>query len=222
MGISWNSNNDIVEYSSAIETNNSKFTKRNILSEISQIFDPLGLLGPLIIKAKLLIQNLWEEKISWDDEIPNHLKTVWLQFKSELSQLKEISIPRLVTLRNYNYIELHGFGDSSEKAYGVAVYIKTIAYNKVNTHLLVAKSRVAPLKKLSLPRLEFCSSLLLAQLVDKILKSINIKFNKIFLWSDATITLAWIRGSSTRWKTFVANRVSQIHELTNTADWYHV
>lgn len=125
LGISWISNNEIIEYSSAIETNNSKFTKRNILSEISQI---LGLLGPLIIKAKLLIQNLWEEKISWDDEIPNHLKSVWLQFKTELSQLKEISIPRLVTLRNYNYIELHGFGDSSEKAYGAAVYIKTIAY----------------------------------------------------------------------------------------------
>lgn len=106
-----------------LETNKQNLQKETFCWKYLRY--PLGLLGPLIIKAKLLIKNLWEQKISWGEDIPTHLKTVWLEFKSELSQLKEISIPRLVTLTNYGHIELHGFGASSEKVYGAAVYIKT-------------------------------------------------------------------------------------------------
>lgn len=222
LGILWNATLDNIQYSIS-DFNKKPISKRTILSVVSQIFDPLGLLGPFIILAKLLIQQLWQAKISWDEAIPQNLHTIWSQFHYDFHTINDIKIPRHVLSSEYASIELHGFADASERAYGAAIYILCVnSAGQRSSKLLCAKSRVAPIRQITLPRLELCSAVLLAQLVEKCTESIKIKFDKSYFWSDSTIALSWIRAAPSRWKTFVANRVSEIQRVTDVSNWYHV
>lgn len=221
LGVFWDANNDHIKYRYN-NTSNSKLTKRTILSLICQIFDPLGLLGPIIIVAKLIIQELWKSKVGWDDEITSNLKGQWNSFYDNFSSISELKIPRCAVVSQYVRIELHGFSDASVKAYGACIYLRCLTGGKYYSNLLCAKSRVAPLKQISLPRLELCGALLLAQLARKIIDTLEINFNNIYLWTDSTITLCWIKNESKIWKTFVANRVSEIRSITNSQNWGYV
>lgn len=223
LGILWNHSSDTLQFSVKNLIEKYHVTKRTILSAICQIFDPLGLLGPVTVSAKLIIQNLWQLKLSWDESVPLSIYNKWLEIQTQLYCLKNINIPRHITCPNPQIIELHAFCDSSEMAYGGAVYIKGIdAAGNCVVNLLCAKSRVAPLKNLSLPRLELCGALLLARLTNKVKESIKINFDRCYFWCDSTITLCWIKAPSNKWKTFVANRVAEIQNLTNVSEWNHV
>lgn len=223
LGLLWDSQSDTLRYSVQLPPK-QKVTKRSILSTISQIFDPLGLIGPVIVLAKLIMQQLWQLKIDWDDSVPTNIFLLWVKFQSNLSRINYINIDRRVIFHNnYKSIQLHAFCDASESAYGCSVYIRTTDQcNNHNTMLLCAKSRVAPLKSISLPRLELCGALLLVQLVSKVLKSLNVKFDQQFYWSDSTIVLAWINTEPSQLKTFVANRISEIQQSTKSSNWKHV
>ena len=126
--------------------------------------------------------------------------------------MNEITIDRLVLTRGQpTEIQLHGFCDCGERAYGACLYLRSInQYGEVTIKLLCFKSRVAPVKKITLPRLELCGALLLARLVQKTVPVLNLKIVRTLLWTDSTIVLSWLATSASKWKTFVANRVSQI------------
>lgn len=225
LGVCWNSNKDQIRYIvSDLKSSSCKATKRNILSIISSIFDPLGLVSPVIVKAKLLMQNLWECKIGWDDIIPERVQLQWFELRDTLNDLNSIQIPRHAIVNNPVIIELHGFCDASEKAYGACVYIRSIdTLQNIAVHLLISKSKVAPLRKLTLPRLELCGAVLLVKLSRKVLSSMpQLNISKQYFWCDSTIAIHWIKGSPTKWKTFVANRVANIQEHTNINQWFHV
>lgn len=223
LGISWDANEDKLKYSINVAINEKKVTKRTVLSTISQIFDPLGLVGPVIITAKLFIQELWQQKFDWDQDIPNYLKERWLQFVSELEILNQISIKRHVLLPHAVTIELYGFSDSSEKAYGACVYLCSIDKNGDKViRLLTAKSKVAPLKQQTLPRLELLAAHLLAVLVNKIKFIIDLNISKCSYFTDSTIVLAWLKIEPNKLKTFVANRISKITQVSNVESWKHV
>lgn len=224
LGMSWTAESDSFQY--YVKKNNtfSKITKRAILSEIASLFDPLGLLGPIILKAKILIQDLWQLNLKWDESIPAALHSSWQDYRRQLSFLTDLQVKRHAMVGQPDKIELHGFCDASERAYGACIFIRTTRGDEeISVNLLCSKSRVAPLKKTTIPRLELCGALLLAKLVSKIM-SIFIQLDSCTLWCDSTIVLAWINASPTNWKTFVANRVSEIQELTmnNNCSWKHV
>ena len=137
--------------------------KRSLLSIASRIFDPMGLLTPFTIRAKILFQDLWQRGLEWEDRLDEDVAVQWRSWKSELPHLSCISIPRylMADVGSSSTIELHGFGDASPKAYGAAVYIRsTDAAGKVSTHLVMSKSRVAPTKTVSLPRLELLEAVI--------------------------------------------------------------
>nr|CAI5843366.1 unnamed protein product [Callosobruchus analis] len=222
LGILWNPSLDCFQYS--VDTNlNTKVTKRIILSIISQIFDPMGLVGCLIITAKILLQTLWKLKIGWDDSVPQYVHTEFINFLSELSKLNNVSIPRHVLLSNYVSCQIHAFSDASQVAYGTCIYIRTTDESDNTACLLLcAKSRVAPLKSISIPRLELCAALLSSRLVAKIIRGLKINPNAVFLWTDSSIVLAWLNRESSELKTFVSNRVSEMQQLTSSYQWRHV
>jgi len=120
-------------------------------------------------------------------------------------------------------MEIHGFCDASEIAYGCCIYIKTVNNRgDAIVNLLCAKSKVAPLKNVSLPRLELCAALLLAELYQQVIQALTVTPDSTYLWSDSTIALAWIKGEPSRWVQFVANRVTEIQQLTVQVRWNHV
>ena len=222
LGIFWHSKFDTIQYATSFDFDKI-ITKRAILSTTAKIFDPLGLVGPVVVIAKLILQSLWESKISWDDDVPQGIKLRWNNFCEDLKYLKEISIPRQSFCKQCTYIELHAFSDASIKAYGACVYVRSKGNDNIyKSNLLCAKSRVAPIKQISLPRLELSAALLMTKLVNKVQKSLDHDINKIYYYSDSTITLGWIQGNANQWKTFVANRVASIQRMSYIEQWHHV
>ncbi|XP_012285782.1 uncharacterized protein LOC105702648 [Orussus abietinus] len=223
LGLCWRPREDQLEYAVCRSQSSQRITKRTILSTISRIFDPLGLVGPATIKAKIMLQRLWQLNLKWDESVPLDIYTTWNHYEGQLPHLGNIRIPRLVRTMDAVQTELHGFCDASELAYGACLYIRTSTQEGAHTtHLLCAKSRVAPLKKISLPRLALCGALLLSKLIHQVRQALTIPFKEVFCWSDSTITLAWIKGEPHRWKTFVANRVTEIQQLSQQSNWNHV
>ncbi|XP_031329398.1 uncharacterized protein LOC116160346 [Photinus pyralis] len=201
LGILWIPHQDVFTFK--IEEGNPATTKRGILSAVAKIFDPLGWLAPVTIMAKLLIQRLWLTNASWDENIPESLRMEWLKFTSDIGSVEEIQIPRWIHNKNET-LEIHGFCDASEKAYGAVVYTKA-SQGKVS--LLMAKSKVAPARtKPTIPKLELCAAVLLARLIKRATTALQEKDITIFAWTDSMITLAWIKGEPSRWKTFVYNQ----------------
>nr|CAH7755984.1 unnamed protein product [Callosobruchus chinensis] len=145
-----------------------------------------------------------------------------MTFTENLTTLCEIKLPRQVMLHNASRIELHGFCDASQRAYGACVYVKSITNDTSSTQLLCSKSRVAPLKTVSLPRLELCGALLLTRLMSKVLESIKISVDSVSYWTDSSIVLCWISAPPNTWKLFVSNRISKIQGSTDVSQWKHV
>ncbi|XP_072403251.1 uncharacterized protein [Diabrotica undecimpunctata] len=191
---------------------------------VGQIFDPLGLLAPCIIKTKIILQKLWLERLSWDESVPQPLHGEWLKFKSEIPKLNSLIIPRHVTLPNVRSIELHGFSDASERAYGACIYVRSITRtNQVSVRLLCAKSKVSPLKTITIPKLELCAAVVLSKLCTIVKDALNnTTFERVTLWTDSTIVLGWLKTEPHRLKTFTSNRVAEVQTLTSSCDWRHV
>ncbi|KAL7725242.1 hypothetical protein ACLKA6_015879 [Drosophila palustris] len=224
LGMRWAPQEDVFKYHLDVDSFASlKPTKRNILSIASRLFDPLGLLCPIVTKAKMLLQELWRLKVDWDEAIPMSLHTAWNKFITTLRDLHKISIPRYVCLDFYQQVQVHGFADASSHAYGCCIYIRTCNNKDVGVSLLTAKSRVAPLNVKTIPRLELCAALLLAKLWQQVSSTMT-KFtiDSVNFWSDSQVTLYWLERDSCTLGTFVANRVAEAQELSNGVVWRHV
>ncbi|GFW18327.1 integrase_H2C2 domain-containing protein [Trichonephila clavipes] len=201
----------------------TSFTKRMVLSTIARIFDPLGLLGPIITWAKIFMQRLWLLELGWSDELPFKEEKEWRRFIDSLKVVNNISIDRCIVIHREESIELHAFSDASEKVYGSSIYLKSIsALGEVKVCLVTSKSRVSPLKQISIPRLELCGAVLAAKLMKNVKEALNLQITAVHFWSDSTIVISWIHRESRELKTFVANRVSKIHQLSSRDQWHHI
>jgi hypothetical protein len=199
-------------------------TKRSILRAIASIYDPLGLLSSVVIQCKIFMEQLWQIRVNWDDPLTTGLKEHWQRLQHKLPIISCIQINRLViTEERLERLEIHGFSDAGEVAYGACIYLRSIdVQGKITTRLLCSKSREAPLKRLSLPRLELCAAMLLADMYQASTRALKRSFNKVKFWTDCMVVPAWLRSPAARWKTFVANRVNHIQETTDVEDWNHI
>ncbi|GFQ72167.1 DUF1758 domain-containing protein [Trichonephila clavata] len=199
-------------------------SKRFILSVVGRIYDPIGILGPFIIELKCLLQDLWTLGVDWDSDFPPMLRHKWQQRSSEAEGLTEIKIPRFYlgdVDQELSSVDIHCFSDASKSAYGTILYLRFVTCNnKIETSFICSKSRVAPLKSLTLPRLELTAALLSARLAKQV--SSCLKFNaNIYYWTDSLISYYWIRGDSSAFKPYIKNRVQAIQLLSDTSQWGH-
>ena len=200
-----------------------KLTKAKVLSEIASMYDLMGWLGPINVKAKLIMKKLWLVDIGWKDEIPSEIEKEWNLLRQQFPLLNEVHIKRHCVRTEFSLIELHGFCDASIEAYAAAVYLRTgEATGDIQVSLLCGKSRVAPKSQKSLARLELCSAVLLVKLVARVLRVMTLKFEVVNLWSDSTIVLSWIKLAPSRLSVYVGNRVAKIQELAQGLTWHHI
>ncbi|XP_011883919.1 PREDICTED: uncharacterized protein LOC105571059 [Vollenhovia emeryi] len=223
LGVSWNPANDHFQFKVTVPCQAPR-TKRAILSFISKLFDPLGWVTPVTVTAKIFMQSLWRTGIAWDDELsPEHAEQ-WLSLYSQLPGLNAIKIPRWTNQgADTRLIELHGFADASSVAYAAVVYLKIVTLSgAVRIALLSGKSKVAPIKPLSIPRLELQAAVLLTRLIKSLRETIPVESSDCYCWTDSTVTLAWLSQHPSRWKTFVSHRVAEIQANVPGARWNHV
>jgi len=198
LGLKWDPLADM--FSFKVHPSKVNPTKRTVLSDIARVFDPLGLMSPITFWTKYLMQCLWTSGVSWDDPIPADIETSWSRYQSELHLIEHILIPRRITCDNMISMQLHAFSDSSEKGYAVAIYLQVETTTEIHCQLITGKSKVAPLKKTTIPRLELCGAVLAASLPKLVTTTFNerLKINETYAWTDSTTALAWIQSSPHR------------------------
>ncbi|XP_055705739.1 uncharacterized protein LOC129803279 [Phlebotomus papatasi] len=222
LGLMWNPSNDTFSFQVDTMVENLVPTKRNILRVVARIYDPLGLLASITINTKLILQNLWKNEVDWDTEVEGDILREWKKFIASLQHIPSMRISRW-TSKNENVCEeqLHMFSDASNLAYGAAVYhVTKDVSGRISSQMLTAKSKVAPIKTKTIPKLELCAATLGAKLLAKVAKSL--KISKVYCWVDAKVVLAQIASASNKQDVFTKNRVTTIRVLTAVECWRHV
>ncbi|XP_043064077.1 uncharacterized protein LOC122320066 [Drosophila ficusphila] len=212
-------------------------TKRNLLAAIARLFDPLGLIAPVIIVGKLILKEVTSVKVAssegvqvsldWDSPVPAVILERWRAFRSDLPGIEDITVSRWTEYDPASVadVQLHAFCDGSSSSYAAAVYLRVEHVNgTVGTTLLAAKTKVTPVKPLTIPRTELSGAVLAVKLVRWLSTAVRIDGvpMETFFWTDATIVLHWLNGDVQRWKTFVANRVGFILDHSDPSQWRHV
>lgn len=224
LGIAWNPATDEFEFQVNLPMRNSYPTKRTLLADTSTLFDPLGWLAPTLITAKTMFQSLWLAGLHWDDPLPEPLQSKWIMYRDNLKELENIRVNRWLGNRgSQKSIDLHGFCDASNLAYAAAIYCRVVQQDgSIRVGLVAAKTKVSPIKQISLPRLELCGALLLARTMVIVKTALEMPFVDTHTWTDSEIVLAWLADNPIRWKTFVANRTSEIQTSLINNQWHHV
>ncbi|XP_048478253.1 uncharacterized protein LOC125488810 [Plutella xylostella] len=214
---------DVFVFNWQLPQQKSRLTKRVLLSNISKIYDPLGWLSPMTVKAKLIFQKLWLDRLNWDENVSESSSKEWELIRSEIININDVTIPRWISCYN-NVTELHGFCDASEKAFACVIYSKaTNDTGEAVITLMTAKTKVAPTKKkTTLPRLELCGAQLLAKLMNKCQMALTDLQLETYCWTDSQVVLAWLQGDKTRWDRYVANRSILITNLVPASKWSYV
>jgi hypothetical protein len=201
-------------------------TRRAMLSFISAMYDPLRIASPFILPGRQILQRLCSINYDWDEEIPEDEWSTWDVWQQSLAQLSTVAIPRCVKVNLAEKLkdaQLHTFADASRLGYGAVTYLRLV---DVNNHLtvsfLVGKSRVAPTKQITIPRLELTAAVLAVKLSHQVEEELEISVNRIVFWTDSTVVLQYLNNESTRFQTFVANRLSVIHGLSKPSQWRYV
>ena len=224
LGVQWCVESDTLKF--RIELADCPSTRRGILSAVSSVFDPLGVLVPFVLIGKRILQELCRDGVNWDDKIPDDLLSRWERWRNDAAHLAKLSIPRCyapVDFGEIKIVELHNFSDASENGYGQCSYLRLIDHlGRIHCSLVMAKSRVAPLKHVTISRPELTAALVSAR-VGVLLKT-ELEYEQIneFFWSDSKVVLGYISSSARRFHVFVANRIQQIRDLTSLVQWRRV
>ena len=223
LGVLWDVMNDTLGVT--IKVRNIPSTKRQLLSTIAGIYDPLGIVAPLVIEGRIIMQELIRKKLGWDEEILDDSRNEIKRWVGKISNNKFNFIPRCILAANSRGVRiyLHIFADASLVAYGaVAYFVIEFGRDARQTVFVLGKSRVSPLKTVSIPRLELSAAVVAVRMYEVIKSELKIHFEQVYFWSDSTTVLRYLRNESLRYEIFVANRVAIIRDLTDVKQWHYV
>ena len=193
---------------------------------MAKLFDPLGFLAPFIIRGKILLQQMWIKGLEWDEKLDENLKRKSDQWFSEFAELKAVEVQRCLQMSSTKKVSesvYHTFVDASENAYGVVIYsVNTYQGGDASSMIVASKSRVAPLKVVSIPRLELMAAQLGVKLTLAVIHALEVPVERVTFWSDSTNVLGWIKNKSRTFKPFVANRIGDIQAATSPSQWRHL
>lgn len=223
LGMKWDLLVDEFTYMLKESEEPKRWTRRSVLSKVASVYDPLGHLAPVTLIAKTFVQELWKTTNLWDEEVSIEFKNRWLEFWEKIKSIHQVKVPRWSGSATKVKLQLHGFADASEKGMGIVIYVRAECPDgKITITQLTAKSKVAPLKVVSIPRLELSAATLLAKVMKHL--RVNMEWENVpyFLRTDSTITLQWLTIEPCELKMFVGNRVSYIQENSEISAWSHV
>lgn len=195
LGLKWQPNSDCFVFKIDEQWDfNKPVTKRTISSAIARIYDPNGYLAPVIIKAKSFLQELWKMKVKWDEPLAEKMCNDWHNFYATLSAINHLKIPRWIQTTKGREIELIGFCDASNLGYDAVIYVRCSSGSLVWCNMLTAKTKIAPVKTVTTPRLELCGAVLLAKLMNVVRKKCGLEYVPYECYSDSLVALSWIRN----------------------------
>lgn len=224
LGIQWQRESDVFKFQ--VELKNQPDTRRGILATVASVYDPLGFIAPLLLNGKRILQELCRHGTGWDDPVTDELKPRWERWKTDLINLKEVEIPRSYAPCSFGKavkVQLHHFSDASTCGYGQCSYVRLC--NKegdVHCALVMAKSRVSPLKVTTIPRLELTAAVVSVKASKLIREQLSYTDIEEYFWTDSMVVLGYINNEARRFHTFVANRVQMIHSCTSPQQWRYV
>ena len=219
LGICWELPSDQLHLPSSSVDLPTQWTRRSPLRTVAALFDPLGLMSPVTITGRILLQCSWKEKQDWDAPLSSELCRRAEKWKEDIAQIDSFSTCRWIGTHPEGVYNLHLFCDASEVAYGCCVYLVM----EEETHLLYSKVKVAPLKSTSLARLEMQAAFLGSKSVESVIQQLRIRIAAVNAWTDSINVWYWLQKPSHYWKTWVANRVSFIYETSTSCNitWRH-
>ena len=224
LGVQWDTDTDSFRFDANVPER--KTTRRGLLSAVSSIFDPLGFVSPVTLNAKMILKELCQAGLEWDQPIPDLKEAEWNKWKEDLKKLQALRVPRCVSTdltRDVRTAELHHFSDGSLSAYGQCSYLKLVDYDdNVTTNLIMSKAYVTPSKPVTVPRLELTAALLSVRTSLFLKKELQIEDLEEFFWTDSRVVLGYVSNDAKRFHIFVANRVQEIRDSTSPAQWNYV
>lgn len=195
-------------------------TKRKILRVVMSIFDPLGLLGFFVIYAKILLQEIWRSRVTWDEPIGADEQDKWWLWVKLLPAISNVRIPRCYGfLSSCANVQMHVFVDASINAYAALVYLRAEEGEIIKCSLVASKTRVAPLKPVSIPKLELLAAVLGLRLANFVGSELSLRISRRVFWSDSKNVLYWIRSDARKYQQFVALRIGEILESSQVKEW---
>lgn len=223
LGVSWSLEQDCFGFK--VDNSDRPFTKRGILSVVNSLFDPLGFLSPFTIIGKLILRDIVADKCGWDEPVSQCVATKWMEWKDGLNMLDCVSISRSyfsVSICEISQLSLHVFSDASEQAISAVAYLAGHTLHDTVVSFVMGKSKVAPSKGHTIPRLELCGAVLAAEIAQTIIDQVGIKFDQVKFYSDSRIVLGYIHNHSRRFYTYVSNRVQKIRHVSEPRQWSYV
>ncbi|XP_062710822.1 uncharacterized protein LOC134288907 [Aedes albopictus] len=233
LGMVWKSTVDVFTFDTTLKDDLTKLlavgdtpTKRQVLRLVMSLFDPYGFIAHFIIHGKILMQHIWRTGTDWDEKIVDELHDLWNDWTRLLKELGEVEVPRcffgMADSKLHSRIQLHVFVDASELAYACVAYLRIVYDREVRCVLVAAKTKVAPLKPLSIPRLELQAGLIGSRLLNNICNALELPIEKRYIWTDSRTCLSWVRSDSRRYHPYVGFRVGEILNSSTIDEWHYV
>lgn len=224
LGVLWNVENDALGF--RIQFSSKPLSRKVILSDVTSIYDPDGRGSAFVLPGKKILQEITAEKEDWDAPLSEQHTKRWNVWKEDILALENVEVPRCYTPSNFGEPvsqSLHCFSDASSVGYGQVSYLRSVnAKGEVHVAQVMAKSRVAPLDSKTMPRLELTAGTVSVKVVTSLLEELGCPDLVVFYWTDSTIVLGYICNKTKRFRTYVANRVSLIHDYSSELQWRHV